>query len=267
MNFKEWFQNEGHISARDRISMKQDYTDKELRKNINPGDLIHFGFDTKEGGKKVTRYGIVTLTDSNKAVVYQFDTDKYKEIPLEQLVYIIFTSIPQGILSKAQKSLSELFPPEQAPEIEYHTALKAIGGEFEDNLTQMPKALIKLTEKQLQKYKNKIPTGKAPMMSPNDLFAFLSKKDPEPDPIQFNFGPTAIDQPKEPEKQMSFARLLDIMKQTDPKPGGLAGRVGALADRVKSRPSTSTPLSLSDLRMTRQIKKPESIFDKIDSLE
>ena len=70
MNFKEWFQNE-HISSRDRISMKQAYTDDELRKNINPGDLIHFGFDTKVNGKsfflKFPRFLSINHSSSFKA--------------------------------------------------------------------------------------------------------------------------------------------------------------------------------------------------------
>lgn len=257
MNFKEWLQQKEHVNNRSRISMKQDYTDAELRKNINPGDLIHFGFDTKEGGKKVTRYGMVVHTDRTKAVVYQFDTGDYKNIPLEQLVYIIFTAIPQGILSKAQKELPDLFPPGQTPDIEYHTALKAIGGEFDDNLSHMPKALIKLTEKQLQRYKNKVPTSAAPAMSPNDLFAFLSKKEPDTakQDIKLIFGPEQLTAPTP--KSGEFARILDMMKQSDKKPGGLADRIAQRVP-IKSPESTPDPVSLSDLRTIRQSKREPS---------
>jgi hypothetical protein len=127
-------------------------------------------------------------------------------------------------------------------------------------LSHMPKALMKLTEKQIQRFKNKMPKGgDAPMMSPNDLFAFLSKKEPKPEEevkIKYLLEPEEM-------KKGAFDKMLDIMKKDPPKPqeGGLHSRIKSVIqpNRIPSNLS-----SLDDLRRTRQITKREpSILDRL----
>ena len=113
-----------------------------------------------------------------------------------------------------------------------------------------------------------MPTSAAPTMSPNDLFAFLSKKEPDTAKQDINliFGPEQLTAPKDSSGE--FARILDIMKRdkTDKKPGGLAGIVAQRG--LAPVKSPLEPLSLSDLRTTRvKPQRPQSIFDRMDIVE
>ena len=168
--------------------------------------------------------------------------------------------------------MPNLFSPGQEPDIDYFAALRSVQGEIDDNLSQMPKALMKLTEKQLKRYRNQLPTGEAPIMTPNNLLMFLSKKEPEPeesDPVRDIFEPEIPDKSPSP-----FAHILDIMKKDKPKPGGGSGGLSSrVKDVTSGRPegifgdrprSGQPPISLDDLRRMRRIpKKPESILDRL----
>jgi len=276
MNFKEWLELQEATISRDlRLAMRKPYSEKELRKNINPGDLVHFGFDTKAGGKKVVRYGIVTYENGRTATVYQFDTNQYKDVPLEHLVYIIFTAIPDSVLFKAQQKLPELFERDQVPNINYHAALRAIQGtRDDDDLKVMPKALIKLTEKQAKRYKGKIPAGgDAPMMSPDEIFAMLTKKEPKPEEdrrVQMILtGHPEMEQPAPgtAARTSELDRIAAIMNQDKPKlklGGGLADRVKQIRQNTSPRSPDEPPPALNApwRRRPRPVKQP-SLLDRL----
>lgn len=249
MSFKKYIENvknEGVVSMRQRISQQADFSDKDFRKHINIGDLVHFGFDTKTGGKRTTKYGVITHTDSTKAVVYQFNDDKYKELPLEQLIYIRYNALPAEVLINAQRKLPSLFPAGKAPEFDYIGAVKGLTGELDDTVKAIPKALMRLTPKQLARFKNKVPSGAAPMMSPNDLLAFLSQKDPQDreaeNPFLKSFK-TIIKEPKQP-------TILDKPVATSPL------KAFVVNSKAKTEPTKPLTSLLATYQSRKKIEKP-----------
>jgi hypothetical protein len=185
---------------------------------LNSGDVVHFGPETTQKGKKVHRYGKVINVTGKNANVYSYDKDKIISIPKNQLV-----EIP-----------SQAFPPEDLATLDQLTGLnKTSEGGF--------RSWMKFTSRQRKKFK--IPEKATSMpLTLNDLMVMFSGvvgKKPQAKPLPEPESPEP-----EPEIPQSINALLG--QPEEPKPGPLAQRLAAV--RGKSE--------IPDLSALLGFKKP-----------